>query len=395
MMEECPVSLPDARWRAAFRRSLNAWYKKAARDLPWRRRSDPYAIWVSEIMLQQTVVATVESYFPRFLAQFPTIQALADSNEEDVLRAWEGLGYYRRARQLRKAAQVIVERHEGRFPRDIESVGNLPGIGRYTAGAVLSIAFDARTPILEANTIRLFSRLLSFDGDPRKAVGQRLLWEMAEAVLPRHEVGHFNQALMELGSQVCRPKNPDCAGCPVSRLCRARGEGRVDQIPWKAERVQLTPLHEAAVLVTKDERWLILRYADQGRWAGLWDFPRITFALPDDPAEVGKKNVRRGIGRTLSPEKQTEAQRLFFELTGYALVLGAHRTRIRHGVTRYDITLDCFDAVLDQQEQSDAMPPSPGAIASSVAEIRWVKEQELAALPLSSTGRKLCELLKT
>lgn len=389
MSEERPVTMPDAKWRASFRRNLLAWYEKSARDLPWRRTSDPYAIWVSEIMLQQTVVATVESYFPRFLDQFPTIRALASSEEDDVLRVWEGLGYYRRARQMRKAAQVIVERHGGVFPQTLNEVQDLPGIGRYTAGAVLSIAFDARTPILEANTIRLFSRLLAYGEDPRKAAGQRILWEFAELILPRKHVGRFNQSLMELGSQTCRPKEPDCAACPAGRICRARGEGLVDDIPMKAERQELTPLHEAAALVQEQGRWLVLRYADKGRWAGLWDFPRITFSLPLGSNEEASSKGRSKTVR-LSREKQNESLRLFQELIGRRITLGAHRKRIRHGVTRYAITLDCFDGELDSGNGDDDLFKHK---SDTVAEIRWVTKTELADLPLSSTGRKLYELL--
>ena len=175
-----------------------------ARDLPWRGTRDPYAVWLSEIMLQQTQVETVKPYFQRFLAALPTIQALAKADEQQVLRLWEGLGYYRRARQLHQAARQIVADHDGRFPTDPQSVQRLPGIGRYTAGAILSIAFDQRQPILEANTVRVFSRLLAYDGQTTSSAGQKLLWAAAEAVLPARDVGRFNQALMELGSEVCR-----------------------------------------------------------------------------------------------------------------------------------------------------------------------------------------------
>ena len=180
--------LPDASWKQAFRRQLRRWYTAHARDLPWRRNRDPYAVWVSEIMLQQTQVATVIPYFEAFMEAFPTVEALAAAEEASVLRRWEGLGYYRRARQLHRAAQLIVSRHGGHFPESFDEVLALPGIGRYTCGAILSIAFEQRTPILEANTIRLFSRLLRYEGDPRAPAGQNLLWEFAEAILPRRDV---------------------------------------------------------------------------------------------------------------------------------------------------------------------------------------------------------------
>jgi len=213
------TSLPDTAWKQAFRRRLLAWFKRNARDLPWRRTRDPYAVWVSEIMLQQTQVVTVIDYFNRFLQTFPTIAALAAAPEEQVLRLWEGLGYYRRARQLHRAAQVIVREHDGKFPRTIDAVRSLPGIGRYTAGAILSIAFDAREPILEANTFRLYSRLLAYCGDPRGREGEKLLWEFASESLPNKGAGTLNQALMELGATVCTPRLPRCEVCPVVQLC--------------------------------------------------------------------------------------------------------------------------------------------------------------------------------
>ena len=219
-------SLPfDSAWLRTFRRRLRAWYDRHARELPWRGTRDPYAVWLSEIMLQQTQVETVKPYFQRFLAALPTIHALAQADEQQVLRLWEGLGYYRRARQLHQAARQIVAEHDGRFPSDPQAVERLPGIGRYTAGAILSIAFDQRRPILEANTLRVFSRLLAYDGQTTSSAGQKLLWAAAEAVLPARDVGRFNQALMELGSEVCRGRAPACEACPAAGLCHAQHAG--------------------------------------------------------------------------------------------------------------------------------------------------------------------------
>ena len=227
-------SLPNPAWRRSFRRRLRAWYAAHARDLPWRKSRDPYAVWVSEIMLQQTKVCSVKPYFERFLAAFPDVETLAGADERDVLRLWEGLGYYRRARQMHQAAKIMLREHGGSVPRDPQALRRLPGIGRYTAGAVLSIAFDARQPILEANTTRLWSRLLAFRGDPTAAAGGRLLWAMAAAVLPQQAVGAFNQALMELGSEVClsRPKIPRCDRCPVAARSEERRVGKECRSRW-------------------------------------------------------------------------------------------------------------------------------------------------------------------
>jgi A/G-specific adenine glycosylase len=359
-----PVVLPDAAWRRRFRERLLAWYGEHARDLPWRRSRDPYCVWVSEIMLQQTQVATVEPYFERFVLAFPTVDVLARADESRVLRLWEGLGYYRRARQMHAAARVIVEQHGGQFPRDRESVRALPGGGRYTAGAILSIALDAREPILEANTIRLFCRLLAYDGPPHGREGQELLWAMAEHVLPQRDVGRFNQALMELGSEVCRNRSPQCDACPVAALCAARQRGVQERIPRPKPRPTFEDRHEAAILIRRAGRVLLMQCPEGARWAGLWDFPRYELTTEHEPRrrdEMAEK-VRRE--------------------TGLAIELGERIKTIRHGVTRFRITLDCYEA----QCVSGRLPRRAGRA------MRWVRPGELEEYPLSTTGRKLSRL---
>ena len=238
-----------AAWRRQIQQRLLAWYRTNARQLPWRETRDPYAIWISEIMLQQTQVATVERYYSKFLAAFPTVRALAAAREQKVLRLWEGLGYYRRARQLHAAAKIIVAEDDGRFPNDLETLRRLPGIGRYTAGAILSIAFDIPAPILEANTIRLLCRLLALRADPTSNAAQKLLWQTAEELLPASEVGHFNQALMELGSLICSPRDPRCDQCPLNSLCPTYASDLQDRIPAIRRPPETENLHEAAVLI--------------------------------------------------------------------------------------------------------------------------------------------------
>ncbi|MCA9270640.1 MAG: A/G-specific adenine glycosylase, partial [Planctomycetales bacterium] len=251
--------LPDAVWRAALRKRLLAWYARNARDLPWRGSDDPYAVWISEIMLQQTQVETVKAYFTRFLAELPDVHALAAAPEEQVLRLWEGLGYYRRARQLHRAAQEIVALHDGRFPRDAAALVKLSGVGRYTAGAIASIAFDAREPIVEANTVRLYSRLLAYRDDPLKATGQRLLWTFAGQLLPTSGVGRFNQALMELGSLVCTPKSPRCAECPARSLCPAYAQNLQAEIPQPKAKTKYEDSLEAAIMIRRGKKFLLRR----------------------------------------------------------------------------------------------------------------------------------------
>ncbi len=211
--------------RRKIRLALLRWFARAHRDLPWRRDRDPYRIWVSEIMLQQTQVSTVIPFFERFLQTFPTLGDLAAANEQAVLRLWEGLGYYRRARNLHRAARLIVGEHAGRFPEDPAIASTLPGIGRYTLGAILSQAFDQRLPILETNSERVLCRLFGRTGDPKRGEERRWLWDMAEALLPAKRAGEFNQALMELGALVCSPAAPRCSECPLRAVCRARRLG--------------------------------------------------------------------------------------------------------------------------------------------------------------------------
>jgi len=356
-----PVALPDLPWLRAFRRRLGTWYDKHARDLPWRRNRDPYAVWLSEIMLQQTQVATVRPYFEQFLARFPTLEALARADEQEVLRLWEGLGYYRRARQLHQAAKVLLADHNAQFPRDIAVVRRLPGIGRYTAGAILSIAFDARQPILEANTVRLFSRLLAYRDDPASTAGQRLLWTMAETVLPARRAGRFNQALMELGSQVCLARAPRCQQCPVASLCRANLQQLQAVVPCPKKKPPIEAVRQATVIVRRGGRVLLVQNPDGARWAGLWDFPRST--------------VRGEHSREIHRELKGYVR----QLTGVVIRPGAHLRTIRHGVTRFRITLECYEA--EYVANADGKPPE--------VEVRWVRPSELNKYPLSSTGRRL------
>ena len=231
-------------WVTPFRAALLGWFRRNARDLPWRRTRDPYAIWISEIMLQQTQVATVIGYYHRFLEAFPNVNALADAPESEVLRLWEGLGYYRRARQLHAAAKDVAEKHGGRFPGDFDAIFALPGIGRYTAGAIASIAFDQSKPILEANTIRLWARLAGIQDDVAAKATQTRLWSLAERVLTESRSGEINQALMEVGGQVCKPQAPQCHECPVVLWCGAQRTGRPESIPRVRKKIEYEEVRE-------------------------------------------------------------------------------------------------------------------------------------------------------
>jgi A/G-specific adenine glycosylase len=271
-----------------------------------------------------------------------------------VLRLWEGLGYYRRARQLHAAAKTIVAEHGGCFPREEAAVRRLPGIGRYTAGAILSIGTGARQPILEANTIRVFSRLAALEGDPASSAGQKRLWSLAESTLPPREAGSFNQALMELGSELCTPKAPACGECPVSRHCRALAKNLQQAIPPPPRKTRYEDLAEVAVVVRRRGRVLLRQCQPDERWAGLWDFPRF-------PAS---QDVAAGV----------------LSLTGVTIAAPRRITSLKHGVTRFRITLEVFEA----QHVS-----SPRRSTHGTSPTRWVTLGELTELPLCVTGRRI------
>jgi len=358
------IILPEDAWLRSFRRRLGAWFDRHGKDLPWRRRNDAYSVWISEVMLQQTQVAAVCGYFERFLQAFPTVDDLARAKEEQVLRLWEGLGYYRRARQLHQTAKILIEKHGGEFSRDLDAVRRLPGIGRYTAGAILSIAYDIAQPILEANTIRVHTRLLGYEGDPHSAAGQKLLWSMAEAVLPQKRPGRLNQALMELGREVCKSRNPLCERCPVVSLCLAVQRGLQDRIPRSKAKPIIEEVHEAAVVIRRNGRVLLMKRGDGGRWAGLWDFPR--FPLDAEHPSARRKELIDGVRR----------------LTGIKIIPGDLLKTLRHGVTRFRITLDCFAA----EYVSDTDNEMP-------VETRWVRASKLDEYPLSTTGRRIAQMI--
>ncbi len=362
--EPISAGLPDTKWKQTFRRQLKQWYRAHARDLPWRRTADPYCIWVSEIMLQQTQVATVIPYYERFLESFPTVADLAAADEEVVLRHWEGLGYYRRARQLHKAAKQIVELHDGVFPTNAEDVDALPGIGRYTRGAILSIAFDQRQPILEANTIRLNCRLLALEEIHTSSASQRLLWQFAEDILPRKGSGLFNQALMELGSAVCTPRDPKCLLCPVASICPTRAAGKQNSIPVPKKKTVYEELAETAVVVFKKNKVLLRRCREGERWAGLWDFPRFE--------------------STAANGKQSSEAACVQRLTGIDCRIRDQSLKtLKHGVTKYRITLTVRAADFEsgRLKRGD--------------ELAWVQPEQLEEYPLSVTGRKIAKLLTT
>jgi A/G-specific adenine glycosylase len=327
---------------AAVRRSLVAWYRRVQRDLPWRRTSDPYRILLSETMLQQTRVDTVIPYYERFLEQFPDLGSLACADEQDVLRQWAGLGYYARARNLKKAAMQIMRDHDGRVPSDPKQLLALPGIGRYTAGAVRSIAFEERAAIVDGNVRRVLSRLLA-----AAELAPEELWQLADELVPAKAPGEFNQALMELGATVCTPRAPDCAACPLGALCAARAAGEPERFPQPVARrppIAVTSLG-AIVERNRPQRVLLLRRPSRGLLGGMWEIP----AVSGDSVDELVRAVEAATGLTTVPGESLGT--VHHQFTHRSLTLQLVRLKISRGRIRRsagDTTRFCSCEQLDE-----------------------------------------------
>lgn len=363
-----PPTTPDLdpEWVARVRERLVAWYEHAQRPLPWRADQDPYRVLVSEMMLVQTTVTAVIPYFERFLNQFPTVQALAAADETEVLKAWEGLGYYRRARQLHAAARAVVNEHGGSFPTTPDAIRALPGVGRYIAGAILSFAFDQPAPIVEANTQRVLARWLAWREDLKSSRTQAKLWETAEQLVPPEGAGVFNQAFMELGALLCTPRSPSCLVCPVAAECGARLLGIQDLVPTTTPKPPPLEVTEACGLVARGGRVLIVQRGPGRLWEHFWEFPTIhlngvdpagrSFAEPVDLAE----GIRR--------------------LTGARVRVGPVVQTVRYSVTKHRVKLDACAAT----GLSEELKPGPGLVRAV-----WEAPEKLAAYTFGAASRRL------
>jgi len=257
-----------------LRRRLLAWYARSGRDLPWRHHAkNPYAVWLSEMMLQQTQTGTVAPYFAAFLKKFPDVHALARADRQDVLSLWAGLGYYRRAHLLHEAARVVVNELAGTFPSTVDGLLELPGIGRYSAGAIASIAFDVSAPILDGNVKRVLSRVFAVRESHNEASTVARLWQLSTTVIPRKRCGDFNQALMDLGATVCKPKTATCNACPIATVCQAHALQLTQEIPSPRVRSKPKDLHLTAFIIKAGDFVLLHRRPDTGLWAGMWELP--------------------------------------------------------------------------------------------------------------------------
>ncbi len=341
------------------------WYRQRARDLPWRRTRDPYRIWVAEVMLQQTRVDQAGPYYERFLKAFPTVEALAAASLDDVLRNWEGLGYYARARNLHRAARQLVAAHGGQLPTTYEALRRLPGIGPYTAAAVASIAFDEPRAVLDGNVMRVLTRVLAVEDDVRASATRRALQEVADALIPAEEPGTFNQALMELGATVCMPVQPRCGDCPLQNACRARAMGNPTGFPVQAPRTPV-PHYDVALglLFNEEGAVLIQRRPEDGLLGGLWEFP----------------------GGKREPGESLEAAcvRELHEELGVRVAVRACLAKIRHAYTHFRVTLHAFHCTL-----LEGVPRSRAGLP-----LRWVLLEELDRYAFPRPNRRLIELLK-
>ncbi len=305
-------------------RALIPWFECHRTDLPWRRTRDPYAIWLSEVMLQQTQVATVIPYYERFMTRFPHIRALAEAELDDVLKLWEGLGYYSRARNLHRAARMVVEEFGGKFPGQVSDLLRLPGVGRYTAGAIASLAFGGDVPAVDGNVIRVLSRLFNVDGDITLKATRDQLWQLAERAIPHSRAGIWNEGLMELGRTICTPLSPRCLDCPLSDLCEARQLGLQAQRPVKRRKPRVPHYDVAAgVIYGTDGQFLIAQRPVDKMLGGLWEFP----GGKRRPGETLRECLRREIHEEL----------------GIDVVVEAQLTTIHHAYTHFRMTMHVFE----------------------------------------------------
>lgn len=316
---------------STLRRRLLTWYDAHRRDLPWRKSRDPYAILVSEVMLQQTRVETVIPYFLRFLTSFPSVEQLAAATEEDVLRHWAGLGYYRRARLLHSTAKAVVERHRSRFPDTVTELLALPGIGRYTAGALASIAFDKSEPLVDGNVARVIARVSTLPGDTKQRAFVDRAWQIAAEWVPATRAGDFNQALMELGATVCTPRDPRCSECPIAMECAAKRSERVAEFPTPTSRSQPIAVRIASCIVESDSspgkpRIAIVRRTPGTKMAGLHDLPALEISESEDAGEALVRYLEDELALEVSTPRRIGAVR--HTITKHRIVVEVHRARL-------------------------------------------------------------------
>ena len=369
------ISLPE---HEPMVHALLAWFSANMRPLPWRTGYDPYHVWVSEIMLQQTQMERGVAYFERWMRQFPTLQSVAEAEPDTILKAWEGLGYYSRARNLHAAAKLIMREHSGVFPVDFSAILALPGVGKYTAGAIVSIAYNQPVAAVDANVERVFSRLFDIDSPVKSTLAGDFISHMAAALIPEGKSRLFNQALMELGALVCG-KVPRCGQCPLGAFCRAKHLGIALERPVPGKKTEYTALEIITGVLVHHGRVFIQKRLDSGVWAGFWEFP----------------------GGRLEPGESPEqgVVREFYEETEFPVRVSRHLGLVRHAYTRYRIVMHCFVCELpigSANQQKNSMPPEmapvyPCPVLHAATEYRWVSLKELENFTLPAGHRKLLD----
>lgn len=341
---------------------LLIWYLNNKRDLPWRRTNDAYKIWVSEVMLQQTRVETVIPYWTRFTERFPSIQELAEAPEEQVLKMWEGLGYYSRARNLQAAVREVHTKYDDRVPDTIDEISSLKGVGPYTAGAVLSIAYNVPVPAVDGNVFRVLSRIFLIEDDVSKPAARKKFESLAEFMIPPGEASNFNQALMEFGATVCIPKYPRCTECPLQKVCSAFKEGVQDELPNKPKKKPPRPLDIATGIVRAGGSLLIVQRPMEGLLAGMWEFPS---------SEVNTGETH-----------EQAVTRMLADQYGIAAEVFGHFANIQHTFSHLHWNLKAFECVAAGRSSGDSET------------MRWVEVWQLADFPMPVAHQKLAKLLQ-
>ncbi|MEG2173154.1 MAG: A/G-specific adenine glycosylase [Desulfovibrionaceae bacterium] len=350
-----------------MRQALHTWFALHQRPLPWRRDYSPYAVWISEIMLQQTQMERGVSYFERWMQRFPNIAAVAAAPEEDILHQWEGLGYYSRARNLHKAARIIIDRHHGLFPSALNDIRALPGIGPYTAGAIASIAFGADTACIDANVERVIARVFDIDTPLKQEPAASRVRKLAKALLPKGQARMHNQAMMELGALVCR-KKALCEMCPLQTMCQSHYLNITHERPVRGKSTPTTSLMVVTGILHHNNAYFMQKRLATGVWGKLWEFP-------GGRIEEGE-----------SPEQALVRE--FMEETGFAVRVKEKLGIIRHGYTTYRIKLHCFS--LELQDSSTPDKPTP-PVLTAASEYRWLHPPDMTRLGMPAAHRKLAD----
>lgn len=348
-----------------IQKKLLNWFSIYGRDLPWRKTYTPYHIWISEIMLQQTQMKRATAYFNHWMEKFPDITNIAKSSEEELMKLWEGLGYYSRARNIFKTAKILVQAHNSELPADHKTLLKLPGIGRYTAGAIMSLAFNQEYAIVDANIERLYARLFNIDTPVKSKENQHFIWRQAKELIPQGKARYFNQALMELGGLICLPKNPKCGQCPISGHCAALGLKVTDKRPVPVKLPDSISIEMVTGLLAHNGKIFIQKRPENDAWGGLWEFPTGRLKRNETPEQALKREYQEKTELKINDLKKI--------------------TTVKHSYTKYRVTLHCFSCGLENVQSKPTL--------HAAQEYRWVIPKELARFAFPAGHRKLIDFI--